>query len=334
MGVGSILWRFTDTFIVMVLFLPCFPFLSSPSPLASYALFAKTFLPISRDDQCEFPHTSLLLPACWGLCLYDLLPFLLTQQVKNPPAMQETWVPSLGWEDLLEERMATHSSTLAWRIPMDRGAWQATVRGVQESNMTEQLCTAQHLLQQTSVVVQLLSHIRVFATPWIAACQAFLSFPISQSLLKLMSVKSVMPSNHTILCRPCLLLPSIFPSIRVFPSELALCIMWPEYWNFSISPSTKYSGLISFRIDWFDLLAVQETLKSLQHHSSKASVLWHSAFFIVQLSHPYMTTGKIIALIIWTFAIKVMSLLFNILSRFYGLPCSSNGKESSCNAGY
>ena len=273
--------------------------------------------------------TSLL-----GLCLYDLLPFLATQQVKNPPAMQDTWVPSLGWEDL-EEWMATHSSTLAWRIPMDRGAWRAIVRGVQGSNMTKQLCTAQHLLRQTSVVVQLLSLIRVFATPWIAACQAFLSFPISQSLLKLMSVKSVMPFNHTILCHPCLLLPSIFPSIRVFPSELALCIMWPEYWNFSISPSTKYSGLISFRIDWFDLLAVQETLKSLlQHHSSKASVLWRSAFFIVQLSHPYMTTGKIIALIIWTFAIKVMSLLFNMLSRFYGLPCSSNDKESSCNAGY
>ena len=130
-------------------------------------------------------------------------------------------------------------------------------------------------------------------TPWIAACQASLSFPTSQSLLRLMSVKSVMPSRHTILCCPCLLLPSIFPSIRVFPRELALCIMWPEYWNFSTSPSTKYSGLISFRMDWLDLLAVQGTLQSLlQHHSSKASILQRSAFFMVQLSHSYMTSGK------------------------------------------
>ena len=175
--------------------------------------------------------------------------------------------------------MEIHSSILAWRISTDRGA--SIVHGVQESDMTEQLRTAQHLLLQTFVVVELLSHIRVFVTPWIAACQASLSFPISQSLLKLMPVKSVMPPNHTILCCLCLLLPSIFPSIRVFPSELALCIMWPEYWNFSISPSTKYSGLISFRIGWFDLLAVQGTLKSvLQHHNSKASVLRRSAFFM------------------------------------------------------
>ena len=244
----------------MVLFLPCFPFLTSPFPLADFELFAKTLLPISRDDQWEFPHTSLPLPACWGLCLYDLLPFLLAQLVKNPPAMQETWVRSLGWEDLLEEGMETHFSILAWRISTDRGA--SIVHGVHESDMTEQLRTAQHLLLQT-FVVELPSHIWVFVTPWIAACQASLSFPISQSLLKLMPVKSVMPSNHTILCCPYLLLPSIFPSIRVFPSELALCIMWPEYWNFSISPSTKYSGLISFRIGWFDLLAVQGTLNLL-----------------------------------------------------------------------
>ena len=132
--------------------------------------------------------------------------------------------------------------------------------------------------------------------PMTAAHQASLSFTISRSLLKLMSIESVMPSNHLILCCP-LLLSSIFPSIRVFSSELALCIRWPKYWSFSfsISPSNQYSGLISFRIDWFDLLARQRTLKSLlQHHSWKASILWHSASFIVQLSHSYMTTGKTI----------------------------------------
>ena len=145
--------------------------------------------------------------------------------------------------------------------------------------------------------------------------QASLSFTISQSLLKLISIESVMPSNHLILCRP-LLLPSIFASFRVFSSELALRIRWPKYWSFSISPSNEYSGLISFRSDWFDLLAVQGTLKSLfQHHSLKASILRCSAFFIIQLSHLYMTTGKIIALSIWTFVGKVMSLLFNMLSR-------------------
>ena len=133
-----------------------------------------------------------------------------------------------------------------------------------------------------------------------------------------MSLKLVMQSNHLALCRPLFLLPSIFPSIRVFSNESALCIRWPKYWSFSfnISPSNEYSRLISFRIDWFDLLAVQGTLKSFfQHYSSKASVLWCSAFFIVQLSHPYMTTGKTIALTRWTFVSKVMSLLFNMLSR-------------------
>ena len=133
-----------------------------------------------------------------------------------------------------------------------------------------------------------------------------------------MSIESVMPSNHLILCRPLLLLPSIFPSIRVFSNESALHISWPKYWSFSfsINPSNEYSGLISFRMDWFDLLAVHGTLKSLlQHYSSKASILWHSAFFIVQLSQPYMTTGKSIALTRWTFVGKVISLLFTMLSR-------------------
>ena len=167
--------------------------------------------------------------------------------------------------------------------------------------------------------VQLLSCVQLFATPWTAACQASLSIPNSWSLLKLMSIESVMPSIHLILCRPLLLLPSIFPSIRAFPSESVLYIRWPKYWsfNFSISPSNEYSGLISFRMDWLDLLAVQGTLKSLlQHHISKASILWCSAFFIVLLSHPYMTTGKTIALTRWTFVSKVMSLLFNVLSSW------------------
>ena len=140
----------------------------------------------------------------------------------------------------------------------------------------------------------------------------------SRSLLKLMSIELVMPSNYLILCCPLLLLPSIFPSIRVFSNESALCIRWPKYWSFSfnISPSNEHSGLLSFRMDWFDLLAVQGTLKSLlQHHNSKASILQHSAFFIIQLSHPFMTTGNSIALTRWTFVSKVMSLLFNMLSR-------------------
>ena len=155
-------------------------------------------------------------------------------------------------------------------------------------------------------------------TPWTAARQASLSITNSQSLLKLMSIESVMPSNHLILCYPLLLPPSIFPSIRVFSNESVLHIRWQNYWSFSfsISPSNEYSGLISFRMDWFDLLAVQGTLKSLfQHHSSKASILQLSAFFIVQLSHPYMTTGKTIALIRQNFVGKVMSLLLNMLSR-------------------
>ena len=145
----------------------------------------------------------------------------------------------------------------------------------------------------------MLCRVRLFATPWTAAHQASLSITSSRSLLKLMSIESVMPSNHLILCRPLLLLPSIFPSIKVFSDESALHIRWPKYWsfNFNISPSNGHSGLIFFRMDWLDLLAVQGTLKSLfQHHGSKASIFRCSAFFIVQLSHPYMTTGKTIAL--------------------------------------
>ena len=166
--------------------------------------------------------------------------------------------------------------------------------------------------------VQSLSCVQLFATLWIAACQASLSITNSRSPPKPMSIESVMPSNHLIPCHPLLLLPSIFPSIRVFSNESALHTRWPRYWSFSfnISPTNEHPGLISFRMDCLDLLAVQGTLKSLlQHHSSKASIFRRSAFFTVQLSHPYMTTGKTIALTRHTFADKMMSLLFNILSR-------------------
>ena len=168
------------------------------------------------------------------------------------------------------------------------------------------------------VVVQLLSRVWLFATPWTAAHQASLSITNSQSLPKPMSIESVMPSNHLILCRPLLLLSSIFPSIRGFSSESALRIRWPKFWSFNvnISPSNEHSGLISIRMDSLDFLAVQGTLKSLlQHHSSKAPIFQCAAYFIVQLSHPYMTTGKTIALTRQTFVDKVMSLLFNMLSR-------------------
>ena len=164
--------------------------------------------------------------------------------------------------------------------------------------------------------VQLLSPVRLFANPWITALQAFPPITNSRSSLKLTSIQSVMQSSHLILCHPFLLLPPIPPSIRVFSIESILHIRWPKYWSFSFSFSNEYTALISFRMDWLDLLAVQGTLKSLlQHHSSKASILQCSAFFTVQLSHPYMTTGKTIALTRWTFVGKVMSLLFNVLSR-------------------
>ena len=166
--------------------------------------------------------------------------------------------------------------------------------------------------------VQSLSCVRLLATPWISARQASLSITNSRSSLKLTSIESVMLSSHLILCHPLLLLPPIPPNIRVFSNESTLCMRWPKYWSFSFSiiPPKEIPELSSFRMDWVDLLAVQGTLKSLlQHRSSKASSLWHSAFFTVQLSHPYMTTGKTIALTRWTFVGKVMSLLFNMLSR-------------------
>ena len=207
--------------------------------------------------------------------------------------MQETQkmeLQSLCREDPLEEEMTAHSSILAWKI-----SWTKEPGRLQSS-------------------VQF-SHVRLFATPWTAARQASLSIINFYSLLKLMSIQSVMPSNHLILCHLLLLLPSIFPRIRVLSNESVLCIRWPKYWSFSfsISPSNEYSGLISFRSDWCHLLGVQGTLKSfLQHHSSKASILQHSAFFMVQLSHLYMTTGKTIALTRRTFVGKVMSLCYSL----------------------
>ena len=166
------------------------------------------------------------------------------------------------------------------------------------------------------VVVQLLTQVQLFIAPWTVAHQASL-FSISWSLLKLMSIESIMPSNNLILCCPLLFLLSIFPSTRVFSNELALHIRWPKYWSFSISPSIEYSGLISFRMDWLDLLAIQGTLKSLLQHCLKASILQCSGFFMGQLSHLYMTTGKTITLIIWTFVNKMISLL---LICCIGLP--------------
>ena len=166
--------------------------------------------------------------------------------------------------------------------------------------------------------VQSLSHVYLFATPWTAESQASLTITNSRSPHKPISIESMLPSNYLILCHPFLLLPSIFPSIKVFSNESALHIRWPKLWSFrfKISPTNEHPALISFRMDWMDLLAVQGTLKSLlQHHSSKASILQHSAFFIVQLSHPYMTTEKTIALTRWTFVDKVMSLFFNMLFR-------------------
>ena len=175
----------------------------------------------------------------------------------------------------------------------------------------------QHIIHQFSSV-QSFSRVQLSATPWIAARQASLSITNSWSSPKLKCIELVMPSSHLILCRPLLFLPPVPPSIRVFSKESTLRMKWPKYWSFSlsISPSNEHSGLVSFRMDWLDLLAVQGTLKSLlQHHSSKASILWCSAFSTVQLSHPYMTTGKTIALTRQTFVGKVMPLFFKMLSR-------------------
>ena len=192
---------------------------------------------------------------------------------------------------------------------------------ISSGNTTRQPSGKRHSIPTSHIQcssVQSLSRVWLFATPWIAAPQASLSITNSRSSLKLMSIESVMPSSRFILCHPLLLLPPIPPSIRVFSNESTLHMRWPKYWgfSFSISTSKEHPGPISFRMDWSDLLAVQGILKSLlQHHSSKASILWHWAFFTVQLSHPYMTTGKTIALTRRTFVGKVLSLLLNMLSR-------------------
>ena len=199
--------------------------------------------------------------------------------------------------------------------------------------MKRQTTYWEKIFRKDFYVIQLLISVWLSVTPWTVAHQASLSFTISQSLLKFMSIESVMPSNNLIFCHPFLSLPSIFPNIRVFSNESALCTKKPNYWgfSFSISPSNEYSELISFRIDWFDLLAVQGTLKSLlQHHSLKASILWSSAIFIVQLSHPYVSTGKTIALTIKTIVSKVMPLLFNTLSAFVNSFSSKECLLISC----
>ena len=215
------------------------------------------------------------------------------QKLQNIPSILARWSVDCSWLSLLpNRRLYFHSIWL--------------------SSLT--LLTLYLLyLKQSIVAVQSLSCVQLFATPWTAAHQDSLSITNSRSLLKLMPIESVMPSNHLILCHPLLLLPPIPSSIRVFSNESALRMRWPKYWSFSfnISPSSEYPGLISFRMDWLDLLAVQGTLKSLlQHHSSKASVLWHSAFFTIKLSHLYVTAGKTIALTRQTFVSKVMPLLY------------------------
>ena len=206
--------------------------------------------------------------------------------------------------------MATHSNILAWKTPWAEEHGGLQLLGHKEADMTEHTHTNQTHREKCTSIHQFSSVAQSCPTlcdPWTVACQASLSIINFQSWLKLLSIESVMPSNHLILCHPLFLLSSIFPSIRVSSNESVLCIRWSKYWSlsFSIIPSNEYSGLISFRMDWLDLLAVQGTLKSLlQHHSSKASIFQCSAFFTVQLSHPRVTTGKTIALPKWTFVGK------------------------------
>ena len=219
------------------------------------------------------------------------------------------------FKSLIQEGYVITEVIVCFRIFFNLSCVPITRRGMIFLNINTLFVQIRSFMKQYVVV---LSSVRLFVTPWTVPHQASLSINswVSLSLLKLMSIESVMPSNHLILCHPLLLPPSIFPSIKVFSNDSALHIRWPKNWSFSISPSNKYSGLISFKMDSFDLLVVQGTLKSLlQYHSSKAWILWHSAFFMVQLSHPYITTGKTTALTRWTFVCKVMSLLFNTLSR-------------------
>ena len=242
--------------------------------------------------------------------------------VKHLPAMWETRVQSPGREYPLEKGMATHSS-YSWGFPIANipiKFWSPIPIHVGRGAASFSL--QQAIFEHVFSSVQSLRCVRLFATPWTIAHQASLSISNSQSLFKLMSIKLVMPSNHLILCCPLLLPPSIFPRIRVFSNESVICIRWPKYWSFSfsISPPNEYSGLIFFSIDWFNLLAVQGTLKNcFQHYSSKASILSCSAFFITQLSHPSMTTGKTIALTRQIFVGKVMLTKHFLYLYKYGL---------------
>ena len=229
---------------------------------------------------------------------YPLFISLVAQRIKRLPAMQETWVRFLGWEDPLEKEMETHTSILAWRIPWTEEPGRLQSMGSQRVRKDWATSLSFSLFFWFCCCSVTKSSPTLFDS-MDCSTPVSLSITIFHSLPKLMSIELVTPSNYLILCGPLLLLPSMFPCIRVFSSDLALRIRWPKYWSFSfnISPSNEHPGLISSRMDWLDLLAVQGTLKSLlQHHSSKASILWCSAFFIVQLSHPYMTTGKTIAL--------------------------------------
>ena len=229
----------------------------------------------------------------------------------------------LKWEEIFASEDSHKEFISKTKIPIQLNIKNTTTQDTKAQNTEEHISwrktqiVIRHMKTRSALrILQFRSVAQLcptFVTPWIAARQASLSITNSQSSLRFTSIESVMPSRHLILCHP-LLLPAILPSIRVFSNESTLRMRWPKYWNFSfsISPSNEHPGLISFRMDWLDLLAVQGTLKSLpQHHSSKASILWHSAFFTVQLSHLYMTTGKTIALTRWTFVDKVMSLLLH-----------------------
>ena len=249
----------------------------------------------------------------------------MAQWVKDPPAMQGTRdtgsILGLGRHPGEGNGQYFHASIFAWKIPRTEEPCGLQAKGSQRVRHNWWLSRAHHryipFVHKRSSV-QSFSCLWLFAIPWTIARQASLSITNSQSPPKPMSIELVMLSNHLILCHSLLLLPSIFPSIRVFSNESALCIRWPKYWSFSfnISPTNEHLGLISFSMEWLDFLVVQGTLKSLlQHHSSKASILWHSAFFTVQLSHPHMSTGKTIALTRQTFVAKVLSLLFNMLSQ-------------------
>ena len=283
----------------------------------NYKTLESNYTPIKMKEKKEivFTYTSWhpilntfsYFPKCSFLVTFDISPSLQTWHVGFPQnsvlSILSSQTTISSWHLYLQSYFQLHAENCKTSISIPDTAMEfQTIHPV--TFQTTSLGCFMNLKDHWTVPssVQLLSCVQFFVTPRTSACQASLSITNSRSLLKLMSIKSVMPSNYLILCCPLLLLPLIFPSIRVFPNE-SVCIIWPKYWSFSfsISPSNEYSGLISFRIDWFDI-ASQGTLKSLvQQHSSKASILRCFTFFMVQLSHPYMTAGKTIALTIWTF---------------------------------